>query len=249
MLSGPDGRILLLLVPAEEPGETEKKRVLSCVVKETTFDIFMEQCEKDLVTYPRARHSAEASWQIGQLSLCIKTCATTTDSVVVMDYAENYRVAYQNEVQSAYFDPVQITIHPMMIIYRSGELLVKHSIIGISDDHKHDASGVKEFQKAALLKLAEQGITITSVHEWTDGSAAQYKGKNAFADITEKMIPTIRNYFVTSHGKNVCDGLGAVVKNMALRHIIGGNVIADAEGMMKFCQSKVAHDPRHQQEW
>ena len=164
MLSGPDGSILLCSSPLKN---LVKKRVLSRVVKETTFDIFMEQCEKDLVTYPR--HSAEASWQIEQLSLCIKTCATTTDIVVVMDYAENYLVAYQNEVQSAYFDPVQITIHPMMIFYRSGELLVKHAIIGISDDHKHDASGVKKFQKATLLKLAEQGMTS---HRFMNGLMA-----------------------------------------------------------------------------
>ena len=96
--------------------------------------------------------------------------------------------------------------------------------------------------KAALLKLAEQGMTIISVHEWTDGSAAQYKGKNAFADITDKMIPTIRNYFVTSHGQNVCDGLGAGVKNMALRHIIGGNITADAEGNFASLRLPMTHD-------
>ena len=81
------------------------------------------------------------------------------------------------------------------------DMLVKHAIIGISDDVKHDESGVKEFIKAALFRLVEQGLTINSTDEWTDVCVAQFEDKYAFLDISEKTIPCVRNYFVTSHGK------------------------------------------------
>ena len=57
------------------------------------------------------------------------------------------------------------------------DMLVRHAIIGISDDVKHDDSGVKEFMKAALFRLVEQGLTINSSGEWTDVCTAQYKDK------------------------------------------------------------------------
>ena len=74
---------------------------------------------------------------------------TSSQVVLVMDYSENYHVAFQNKLQSAYFEPVQITIHPMML-YTAPIIFVKHAIIGISNDVKHDGSGVKCFVQAAL---------------------------------------------------------------------------------------------------
>lgn len=36
--------------------------------------------------------------------------------------------------------------------------------------------------------------------------ASQYKGKESFAHISQDIIDIERNFFETSHGKNVCDG-------------------------------------------
>lgn len=87
-------------------------------------------------------------------------------------------------------------------------------------------------------------VNVSALHQWTDGCPGQYKGKNAFHDISKKAIPVQRNFFTTSHGKNVCDGLGAVVKNMALRHIKGYSIVSNAVDMFDFCCMKVAHGPR-----
>ena len=57
-------------------------------------------------------------------------------------------------------------------------------------------------------------------------------------------IPVIRNYFETSHGKGVCDGLGAVVKNACFRAVISGKtVIGDALSLYSFAHTKFAHGP------
>ena len=65
-------------------------------------------------------------------------------------------VLFQSEVQSGFFYRNQVTIHPMMIYYKikeeeeNKETLVKHAIVGISEDNKYDADAVLEFEKQAL---------------------------------------------------------------------------------------------------
>ena len=83
---------------------------------------------------------------------------------------------------------------------------VKHSIIGIGNDIKHDSDAVFAFEKAAISIVSEK-ISITYIHEYTNGFAAQYKGCRAFADINTHSPIVTRNLFETSHGKSVCDGL------------------------------------------
>ena len=43
--------------------------------------------------------------------------------------------------------------------------------------------------------------------------------------------------FETSHGKSVCDGLGAVVKNACAKAVLTEKaVISDAKPLLKFCK-------------
>jgi hypothetical protein len=75
-----------------------------------------------------------------------------------MDFSEIYGCLFQSEVQSGFFDRNQVTIHPMMIYYiikeeENKETLVKHAIVGISEDNKHDADAVLEFEKQALVTV------------------------------------------------------------------------------------------------
>ena len=147
---------------------------------------------------------------------------------MIMDFSENYGCLFQSEVQSGFFDRNQVTIHPMMVYYKvkeedgAREALVKHAIIGISKDNKHDADAVLEFEKRAIdIVERDSGMQVKEIHQWTDGCAAQYKGKKSFADISLRNQPSVcRNFFETSHGKNVCDGLGAIVKNSCYQAVI-----------------------------
>ena len=81
-------------------------------------------------------------------------------------------------------EPIQATVYPPMAYYLKGETMVKHAIIGISSDRTHDAHFVKEFEERTLNLVTEQSTAaIKIIFEWTDGCAAQYKGKTGFADI------------------------------------------------------------------
>jgi len=78
---------------------------------------------------------------------------------------------------------------------------------------KHDAHAVNIYRAVTQSILKKAVPNLEKIYEWTDGCAAQYKGKTSFADISFDNIKIERNFFETSHGKNVRDGLGAVVKN------------------------------------
>lgn len=195
------------------------KKCVSCVPKETSFLNILTEMKKDLELYPG--HIFGAKWQQKQMSNCVNNLRQGTVAMV-MDFSENYGCVFQGEVQSGFFYRNQVTIQQMMAYYRvkkeeaEKEYTVKHAIIGISEDNKHDADAVLEFENRALEVVSKE-IDVVEVHEWTDGCAAQYKGKKSFADISLRSdLRIYRNYFETSHGKNVCDGLGAIVKKIML---------------------------------
>lgn len=157
-------------------------------------------------------------------------------------------VLFQSEVQSGFFDRNQVTIHPMMIYYKikeeeeNKETLVKHAIVGISEDNKHDADAVLEFEKQALDIVSKDiHIQIKEIHQWTDGCAAQYKGKKSFAEISLRNKPSVcRNVFETSHGKNVCDGLGAIVKNSCYQAAISSKkIIGTSQDVFDHCEQRL----------
>lgn len=221
------------------------KRVTSCVAKETSVNTFLQEYEVDLKTLPS--HLFRAGWQHAQMSACKKQLQPN-ELMMVMDYSENYSCRFQHEVQSAFFEPAQVTIHPMMLYYKKKiedqDVTVKHAVIGVSNDSKHDSHGVKVFEEQAL-NIAQKEVpeSLKAVHQWTDGAASQYKGKTSFADISSQHLSLTRNFFETSHGKSVCDGLGAIVKNSCFRAVLSEKtVISDSKSLFCFCKANLEHD-------
>ena len=90
-------------------------------------------------------------------------------------------------------------------------MLIKHTIIGISNDLKHDSTLVKLFESKTMA-IIEKYTNTNLVKQWSDGCAAQYKSKKvqvgkscktAFAYLSKRNYTLSRNFFETSHGKNV----------------------------------------------
>lgn len=222
-----------------------EKRCMSCVPHTTSLTDLVKDLATNLEQYPG--HVFRASWQHSQMTECLKQLKDG-EVVTVMDFSENYNCRFKNEVQTAFFDQNQVTLHPMMCYYlvkhKGEDVRMKHSINGISDDLKHDTCLVRKFQEQALTVL-QKTTQIRQIYEWTDGCAAQYKAKAAFADISLQAIPVERGFFETSHGKNVCDGLGAVVKNVCYQAVVTGKaVLGTAEDVFAYCQANLAHATR-----
>ncbi|WAR05490.1 hypothetical protein MAR_020859 [Mya arenaria] len=108
----------------------------------------------------------------------------------------------------------QITIHPVVAFYHSlhiPNLLVRHSIVFLSDDHTHDHHAVDHFFEKSLEYLNDIGIKFSKLYVFSDGCDGQYKGKGSFADLSLKSIHVDRSYFGSDHGKSECDGeLGSI---------------------------------------
>lgn len=136
----------------------------------------------------------------------------------------------------------------MMMYYRKNGTLVKHAIIAISDDLSHDSYAVKAFEDLAFQKVLEE-VPINMVHEWSDGCAVQDKAKTAFSILAERAttgnIKVRRNFFEISHGKSVCDGLGAIIKNSAHQAVVAGRrIIAGAKDLYQHCLNTLSHEAR-----
>ena len=85
------------------------------------------------------------------------------------------------------------------------------------------------------IDIIQETVKVNEIKKWTDGCAAQNKRKNCFFDISNQSMTLTRNYFETSHGKNVCDGLGAVVKCSCYRAMLSGKVLGDAKAVYSRC--------------
>ena len=59
-------------------------------------------------------------------------------AVIVMDFATNRLMNYQDEIKSAFFGQKQLTLHPSVIYYNQGEKVNHLSHVFVSDDIKQD---------------------------------------------------------------------------------------------------------------
>lgn len=55
-----------------------------------------------------------------------------------MDFAEDYRCRLQNKIQSAYWFPTQVTIHPVVMYYNQNGKVMHKSYVFISNESSHD---------------------------------------------------------------------------------------------------------------
>ena len=119
--------------------------------------------------------------------------------------------------------------------------MVKEGFVLITPDITHDAHAVANFGKKVVEHLAEQGVEVDRIHEWTGGAASQYKVKMSFTDISllptdHSMISVVQNFLQISHGKSPCDGLGGTVKRMASQAVLQKKVIIrDAKELFNYC--------------
>jgi hypothetical protein len=188
---------------------------------------------------PFARHVFTAEWQYKQY-LELKTNLPPKWVLMVLDFAENYRTFFQQEIQSAHWCYNQVTIHPIVTFYRclTCQNVVQEAIIYVSADLVHDAHAVRHFvADATNFLLTERKLELEHIVQFSDGCAVQYKSKRPFHDVSQSKITTDRNFYGARHGKGPSDGLSAVAKQACTRAVKSGEVvIQDARDM--YCYLK-----------
>ena len=107
-----------------------------------------------------------------------------------MGFAEDYRFRSQNEIQSAYWSPTQVTIHPVVMYYKNrGEKENSHqSFVFVSSESHHDATFIYTLIGKLVPLLKEIVPNLEIIHYWTDLPTSQ-TGTKPFS----KLSVTIRN--------------------------------------------------------
>jgi hypothetical protein len=196
-----------------------------------TKDVFKETFIENFAKL-KAHHFI--SWSQAKYISDLKEKLPMAEIIILMDFAENYRFILQDASQSFHWNTTQATIHPVIVYFRKedGSLAFKNYAV-FSDEMQHDTIMVNVIQKLIIERFKTAHPDINKVHYFTDGSAAQYKNKRNFMNLSfhkeDFGLEASWNFFATAHGKGPCDGIGGTIKRLAarasLQNIYSGHIL------------------------
>ena len=176
------------------------------------------------------RHCFTASFQFKAYLSCIEFL-TFGQLVIVQDFGQNRNLPPQDEVKGNYWGGrKQITLHPSVATYLDENGKCKNlTITHLSDITSHSAAMVHHITKDCIDILIKKHPTIEwkKVILWSDGCAAQYKGKHSFFFLDKLPIPAERNFFGSEHGKSKSDAETGVISTQLTNAVKSRTVIFD----------------------
>lgn len=156
---------------------------------------------------------------------CAKKNLKPGELILQVDFAENYRLLNQNEIQSAHFTYTQVTLFTCVAwLYKE-----KMSFAIISDKLTHNKYDVYCFITEIVSQI-KRSKNVSKILIFSDGCNSQFKNKFILSSIPE-LVKELRinefewNFFATSHGKGAVDGIGAIVKRKVWEIVRTQNVI------------------------
>ncbi|XP_062600261.1 uncharacterized protein LOC134261881 [Saccostrea cucullata] len=203
-------------------------------------------------------HQFSATWQSAQLRSLLDNLPQH-HCVAINDYSESYRCFDRNEIQSGYFQKIEVSIH-VSLLYRHAILeidgvestaddpvIIKEEFFVISEDDKRDHYFTHYVQKSIADYLQEINYSPKIMHEFNDGCAVQYKSRHCFGVLASTVSDLgyetmIRNFFETAHAKGAQDAAGGYIKREAdLSVIRGRTVIQNGKDLYNFCEKNLRH--------
>ena len=128
---------------------------------------------REKIIYEYARHTHRARWLDLQFKLCKDTFPLDT-IVSVVDFAENYTLQPQNEVQAKYYTSQQVSIFVHITFMHSptstedDRKILREYHFYISDDRSHSIEFVHGCFQLFYGDLANRGITYSQNIIWWD---------------------------------------------------------------------------------
>ena len=166
------------------------------------------------------------------------------ECVVQVDFAENYGCAYQDEIQTAHWSQNQVTLFTVAVLTKKEEASknVCESYVIISDDKDHDKKSVAAFMWRIINEcVIKKHPNVDKVKLFSVGPSSQSKNRFIvnFLHKIMKIVHIEWNYFATSHGKGVVDGIGGTVKRLVWNAVMTRKVAAvqDALSFYKVAKS------------
>lgn len=226
--------------PEVVKGKTVSRMKLD-VVKGTRRDLVASLTTK-LKNF--SKHAFFARWQQSQYRKCMQSLPEDVVTTVV-DFSENFTITQQEEAQSAYYSHTQVTIHPCVCTYSVDGVVIRDSVVFVSNELKHDAASVSTFINQLVEHIWFQKPDAKRLIVWSDGCASQYKSKQPFVNLAgkfEQKIDVEWHYFGSRHGKNASDGETGVIKTKMSRLLIANQVMVDsAEQFAKAAAEHLTH--------
>ena len=191
---------------------------------------------------PVKGHLFRASWNRNMFDYMRKNMQVR-HVVQIFDFSMNFRNINQDEVQSAYWDGSQTTIHAVINYFLCPNEGCTESvtlILGqISADLLHDSFVARAGHDAAFRYLAEIGVQMDSVFQFSDNCSAQYKSRWPFTEMARSSLNITRVYFGEKHGKNQCDGFfGRLKAWMTYKIKTRQFIITSANDFFRCCQQE-----------
>ncbi|XP_063241124.1 uncharacterized protein LOC134541539 [Bacillus rossius redtenbacheri] len=135
------------------------------------------------------------------------------NAVIQIDFAENYAVVSQDEIQTAHWSHSQVTVFTCCVWLASG--IVKSYVV-VSDDLSHSKYAVWLFLGEIIKDIKKHFPSIKYLFIFSDNCASQFKNKYTLSNIcyteSDYGVNTEWNFFASSHGKGAVDGIGGTVK-------------------------------------
>ena len=226
----------------------ENRKVLT--VQRDKISVCVEEMCKGLESF--SSHVFVANWQYTQYSY-LRDNLPVGWVLSVIDFAENYRCTYQDEIASAYYSYEQVTIIPVQVFHRcigcevsECDETVSRSVLFISDDLNHDHHLVRAANETLVQYLIHEGVALDHHVQFSDGCAAQFKSKGPFDDVKNESGSFERGYFGSRHGKSPCDAMGAVLKNSVTRYVKSRRgTVGDAIELFRYADENLKIDEEH----
>lgn len=159
---------------------------------------------KENIFYKYARHTHKSQWLNQQFRMCKNSFPIGT-IVSVVYFAKNYTLQPRNEVQSQYYNSIQIAIF-VHITYRHApnstkedRKIIREYHFYMSDDRLHSSEYMQHSFENFFEFLHEKDIVIDRHLIWSDNYMGQFKNSCMFYWFSrmhvERCIPHIWCFF------------------------------------------------------
>ena len=124
-------------MPVEINGKIKEK--MKIVNVKTIKEDFLVLTKEEIVEFKDHVEGVKNQYnQVKQL----KEILPSNQAMVQMDFAEDYKCQSQDEIQSAYWNATQVTLHPTVVYYKEENTLKHKSFVFVFDKPAHNASTV-----------------------------------------------------------------------------------------------------------
>ena len=130
-----------------------------------------------------------------------------------VDFSENATLMSQNEIESAHWNHSQVTLFTAHARI-TNEPTENESMVLISDNLNHTKHSLYVFKDQIFTDFKGRHKDINAINVFSDGASSQFKQMYLFSSLytwEQHHVHMVWNFFATSHGKGVVDGLGGTV--------------------------------------